>query len=48
MLQIIKLTKNGKPCEITGVIAGENVSVIAGENARRALESAWAEAGGEV
>ena len=40
MLQIIKLTVNGKPCEITGVIAGEN--------ARRALEAAWAEAGGEV
>ena len=36
MLQITKLTVNGKPC------------VIAGENARRALESAWAEAGGEV
>ena len=48
MLQIIKLTVNGKPCESTGVnarvIAGEN----AGENARRALEAAWAEAGGEV
>ena len=36
MLQIIKLTVNGKPC------------VIAGENARRALTAAWTEAGGEV
>ena len=40
MLQIIKLTVNGKPCDIAGVIAHEN--------ARRALEAAWTEAGGVV